>query len=580
MIIAHDLETTPIQEGTPRLLYVTAFGDNFKLSMPIIGTNRLQTYCDILETYFLLPENQKAMFVAWNSNNFDTYFVAHALLKSDKWIIQPYMTASKALRGLKVKSKEKVKIDGKPRVLQFQFLDGISMTGMIGKTLKSFLATFAPELPKLDIGDFETVTFDPYNKKHVAYAERDSEGLYVGMCRVRDIIHELTEKPLKPTIGNLAVNYFMEHLPTGVTLKPPHGELKKVLHGPVKRGGYCWCQRPYKGRVWKYDLNQAYAAAMRDAALPCGDVAATRRYDRRKPGVYAVTIHREKPAKIPFYYKVPTDNVGRFTTGKEPVETWLTSIEIEHLRRDRWTVAVDHGYVWAQSFNFGRVVDNLEALRGTDPAGPGGPLGTMVKAIGNNAYGKTLEMLNGLELVIANECPEGYDVYDPFDAELALIFSRSRFAFTKPYHVPQIGVFVTAHVRCLVRSTALLAPDNFLYADTDCVVFSKSMELDIHPTRYGAWKVEAAGVPYIIVGKKIYHGEDGSIKAKGLRTKKLSESDYQHWLIQQPEQEQTQRQNFLKFLSGHAMFKSQKRTGTDVRKSKVYALRNGKYVPN
>ena len=586
MLIGYDLETTRIESGTPRLLYITAYGEQLRVSLPIVGHDRLEHLKQILESSFLLPEFNKAMFVAWNANNFDAYFVAAALLKSDRWLLCPYMTASKALRGLKVKSKQKYKVDGKMRVLQFQFLDGISMTGLVGKTLKSFLATFAPELPKLNIGDLETVNFDPDNPGHRAYAERDSEGLYKGMLAVADIIDRLTGGlSLKPTVGNLAIQFFMSKVPPGVELKKPSRELAEVLHGPVKRGGFCWCQRQYTGPVWKYDINQAYAAAMRDALLPCGEATKSDRFLEALPGVYEVTFRRSpakaglKPrvTKIPFYYKRDTE--GRFTLGADPVTTWLTSIEINHLITDRWEVEVHAGYYWENAFNFADVVGNLELLRRSDPGGPGGPLGTMVKAIGNNAYGKTLEMLNGLELILARECPVGWDVYDPFDADNAMIFCRTRTPYYKDYHLPQIGVFVTAHVRCLIRETALRAPDAFLYADTDCVVFSKPMKLDIDKTRYGAWKVEAAGVPYIIIGKKVYFGDDGSVKAKGLQTRKLSRADYEKWLIEQPSQNQVQRQNFLKFLSGSAMFKDQERRGTDVEKSKIYGVKKGRYVP-
>jgi len=589
MLIAYDLETTKIQSGTPRLLYVTAYGEHFKLSMPITGDNRLQTFNTILETHFLIPEHNKAKFVAWNGNNYDAYFIAQALLLSDDWTIQPYMTASKALRGMKVKSKYKVKIDGKLRVLQFQFLDGISMTGLQGRSLSAFLKTFAPELPKLSIGDLETVDFNPNNPDHVKYAERDSEGLYIGMRRVEQIINDLTcerdEKgdiikpglPLKPTIGNIAVNYFMQRVPPNVELKRPYGELKTLLHGDVKRGGYCWCQRPYTGPVWKYDINQAYAAAMRDCALPAGTAAKTAKYIEGQPGIYSVRLSRKIPAKVPFYYK--TKHEGRFTDGTDPVGCWLTSIEIDHLKKDGWKVETGSGWLWESSFNFAAVVDDLERLRSTDSEGPSGPLGTMVKAIGNNAYGKTLERLNGEELVLAKECPEGFNLYDPFNDEHAGIFCRSRPAFDKPYHLPQVGVFVTAHVRCLIRSTALLAPDHFLYADTDCAVFSCPVDLPIHKTHYGDWKIEAENEFYIIVGKKIYFGADGATKAKGLQTRKLSRSDYEKWLLEQPEQEQIQRQNFLKFLQGDGMFKRQSRKGTDVTKSKVYKLKDGRFIP-
>ena len=593
MLIAYDLETTRIASGTPELLYVTAFGETMHLSMEpkITNGSRLYSFCQILENYFLIPENNKAMFIAWNGNNYDAYFIAQALLLSDDWIIQPYMTASKALRGMKVKRKKKCRIDGKMKVLQFQFLDGISMTGMVGKSLKDFLKTFAPELPKLDIGNFDEILFNPNDASHRAYAFRDSEGLYMGMSRVRGIIEQLTRKvddegntiseglDLKPTIGNLAINYFMDNVPDGVELKNPYGDLLDVLHGPLKKGGYCWCQRQYTGPVWKYDINQAYAAAMRDAALPAGQAVLTQDYEPSLPGVYEVTISRKRKSKIPFYYK-DAKNTGRFTLGDEQVKCWITSIEWEHLKNDSWNIETHTGFYWRSSFNFSGVVTVLECLRRNAPGGPSGPLGSMVKAIGNNAYGKTLETLNGLELILARECPEGYQVYDPINIENQNVFCRTKETFTKPYHLPQIGVFVTSHVRCVVRNAALLAPAAFLYADTDCVVFSEPVSLPIHKSRYGDWKIEAEGTFYRIIGKKIYFGSDGATKAKGLRTKELKEADYIKWIETQPKQIQTQRQNFLKFINGNDMFKNQERAGTDVKKSKIYSVKeNGRYIP-
>lgn len=587
MIFAYDLETSRISEGTPDLLYITAFGENFKLSMPIRGTNKYQTFCTILETYFLIPDFNKAQFIAWNGNKFDAYFIANALLMSDNWIMQPFLTATKSLRGLRVKTKRRTK-SKKTKIYSWQFLDGISMTGIVGKTLKDFLKTFAPELPKLEL-NLDEIPFDINNPDHIAYAERDSEGLYVGMKKVESILSDLIAPdrenkeariPLKPTIGNVAINHFMDNMPEGVTLKKPYGDLLEILNGPVKRGGYCWCQRQHIGPVWKYDINQAYAAAMRDADLPCGDYANARDYVPEVPGVYEVIISRSDPSPIPFYYKTEGNNIGRFTRGEKTVITWLTTIEIEHLYKEGWEVKVLGGYLWSQAFNFSEIVTRLETLRAMDPEGSSGPLGTMVKAIGNNAYGKTLEQLNGLELILAREAPEGFDLYDPFDESAGFIYCRNRVPFRKNYHVPQIGVFVTAHVRCKVRETALLKPYAFLTADTDCVAFSEPVSLDIDKARYGAWKVEADGINYIIVGKKIYYGADGTLKAKGLRTKQLSKEDFEKWIVEfGPVQEQIQRNNFLKFISGSDMFRKQERNGTDVKKSKVYGVANGVFSP-
>lgn len=585
-LIAFDFETTSIKEGTPEVLYLTAFGENdFKLSAPITGKpkNKLKLLRDIIEQRLLIPENNGAQFVGWNSNKFDSYFIAKALLESDRWILHPYMTATKALRGLRVIEKlsveEKEKLHNKgQKLLQFEFLDGMAMTG-VAAPLKKFLKTFAPDYQKLDGPNFDAgEKFNPNNKNHVLYAERDSEGLYFAMHKVSEIVKELTNLDLKPTVGNLAIHHFMDHVPEGVILKRPTDKLLQVLHGDVKRGGYCWAMKQYHGPVWKYDINQAYAAAMRDAHLPSGDCATTSEYIDGQPGIYYCTFSRKKLRKVPFYYK--QEKQGLFTIGKKPVSAWLTSIEIEHLKKDEWQVKIDGGYVWESSFNMKHFVDRLEKLRGTDPEGPSGPLGTMVKSIGNNAYGKTLEQVWGQEFVFSKERPDGYDLYDSFNPEAYFIFSRDRKSFPKKYHLPQIGIFVTAHVRCVVREAAIKEEDHFLYADTDCVMFSKpAKHLEVHKTKYGAWKQESDGYTIIVVGKKMYHAPDGS-KAKGLIVKKLEKSDYLSWLKGKlPIQIQVQRQNIISFLGGKDMFKNLTRKGTDVNLSKTVKFLEGYFVP-
>lgn len=587
-ICAYDLETTPIDAGTPSPLYITARSDKINISLEIGGENKIDSLRAILESYFLIPENNKIKFIAWNGNRYDAYFIIASILLSKKWIVHPYLTSSNALRGFRVVS---VSRNRKGPLYSYEFLDGISMTGMVGVPLKKFLDTFAPDLPKLNL-DLENTVFDPSNKDHVKYAERDSEGLYYGMLKVELIIKKLTEheeinnkgkkikvsEKLKPTIGNLSINFFMKRVPTGSKLFKPSDEIFEILHGPIKRGGYCWCMRQYQGKVWKYDINQAYAAAMRDEKLPCDYHSFTLFYNKNLPGIYECEIKRKIPTKIPFYYKTD-DNKGRFTLGDSLVTCWLTSVEIDHLISDNWQVKILQGYYWSNYFDFSDVITQLETLRATDKDGPGGPLGTMVKAIGNNAYGKTLELLNNVDLVFSVDAPDGYDLYDPIDEDMFMIWSKKREEVPKKYHLPQIGAFITAHVRCKVRNTALIDPDNFLYADTDSVTFSRPVKLDIHPTRYGAWKIEENGTDYIIIGKKVYSGGKYK-KAKGLHTSELDYDDYIRWMNGHvPEQKQLQRNNILKFLSGSDMFKSLKRKGTDVNNLLSTKLENGTYYP-
>lgn len=577
--IAYDLETTRIAEGTPRVLYLTAYGENYKLSLPIKGRDRIEYLSEILLEEMLVKRFNGFRFIAWNGNGFDVFFIAQALLRLDDIIIRPYLTRSKAIRGMKAIGINK--LEG----MEWEFLDGMSMTGLdtVKMKLSKFVGLFAPQYPKLEL-DFSSVEFDARNKEHVAYAERDAEALFHAMKRASEIVRGLTGNELQPTMGNLAIKYFQSRMPEGVRVWKPNEELRGVLHGQAKRGGYCWISKQYVGPIWKYDLNQAYAAAMRDAELPCGSCVKVEKYMPRKPGVYRVTIERETLSRVPFYYRDEATNAGRFTNGAL-AETWLLSTEIEHLKRDEWAVKIHHGYYWSQSFNMREMVDELERLRFTDPDGPSGALGTMVKVTGNSAYGKTLEQLGGIELVMSKVKPEGYSPYEPENPELANIYFKSDEAPPRVYHQPQIGCFTTAHVRIVVREAALQAPGHFIYADTDCVAFSKPVDfLTINATHYGDWKCETAGEEYIFIGKKVYYGmeADGSQTrhAKGLMIRDLTKEDFQKWFAgKPPSQKQLQRKNFVKFIGGADMFASQERTGTDVRKSKQVILSQGEFSP-
>lgn len=580
--IAYDFETTRIKAGTPEPLYLTAFGDTFRLSMPITGKNKYKTLCKILEDNFLLREYNNYRFIAWNGNNFDSFFIARALLESDDWIIKPYLTRTKSLRGMRVVEKAKPKKGQKK--LQFEFLDGLSMTGLSSTNmakLSKFLEVFAPGYEKLSGNiDFDKEEFNPKNPDHREYAERDSEGLYRGMQRANEIVKELTGNELQPTIGNLAIKYFQSRIPDGIECwRAPEG-LRDVLYAQLKRGGYCWAQKQYHGPVWKYDLNQAYAAAMRDALLPAGQCARTDKYEGALPAVYKVKMSRAVESLIPFYYRTVDKNLGYFTCGAE-AETWITSSEYDHLIADKWTVEIEDGYVWEKSFNMSDMVNDLEKLRFTDPKGSSGPLGTLVKMIGNNAYGKTLEQLEGVDLVFSRTCPPEYIAYMPEQEGMEFVFCKFNDPIKRAYHQPQVGVFITAHVRMLVRQAALAYPDNFIYADTDCVVFDCPVNhLHLDAKKYGAWKQEDDGKDYIFIGKKIYYGGDDTRKAKGLRVKELSKDDYEKWLKGTPPvQQQTQRQNFVKFIGGAEMFLDNERSGTDINMLQFSTLVGDRFIP-
>lgn len=580
-IIAYDFETTRILSrrggsAKPKPLYITAHGTNYRLSQRVRSREALGA---IIESEFL-TQPSGTRFVGWNANRFDVRFVFEAIaLYCPNWIVRPYATRSGTLRGASVYHRTNFK-------RRYEFLDGMAMTGL-QTTLAKFVATFAPHVPKLEgTIDFEGgEDFKASSLAHVAYAERDSEALFEAISTVRTVVRDLTRLDVRSTIGNLGIRYFERNLPEGVKIWPVRGYWERIMREAVMRGGYVHTERQFDGPIFSYDLNQAYAAAMRETALPCGNHFQAIRYQKGYPGIYTVTISRDPAAglaAIPFYC-VTDDGDRIYTRGDAPVATAITSIEIETLRSFGWTVAIKLGLFWKTNFSMTEMVDRLEVLRTTcrtpelcDRNGackcPTDPIGTLCKSLGNNAYGKTTEQFGNLDIVIAHDAPDdSWKPFAPENPDLDLYWCRQSPEERRPraYHVLQLGVFITASVRMKLYAAAMQSPENFLKADTDSVTFSAPVALDIDPKRYGAWKVEAAGTRAIIIGKKTYatFDSDGTFHAvcKGISPKLLTVADYEKWIVtgEPPEQEMIQLISWRTAGLLGPMYRFQKRRGTD-----------------
>ena len=215
-------------------------------------------------------------------------------------------------------------------------------------------------------------------------------------------------------------------------------------------------------------------------------------------------------------------------------------------------------------------VDKLEVARMNAPGGPSGPEGTMIKSTGNNAYGKLASQSPRMKLVMARQRPPGYQPYMPDgDGPVENVYYQwDEDARAKDHEQPQLAAIITAHVRMVVRRAALLNPAAWLYADTDCVVFSESVtdQLQCDPKKYGAWKIEEQGTPYLVIAKKVYiNMATGQGHSKGLNVKKLKPEDFVRWYDgHPPEQLQVMRQNYVKTMQGSDMYRNQTRKGTSV----------------
>lgn len=565
-IIAYDFETTRIALGTPRPLYLTAYGgESFSFEGAV---NDMAHLHDLLITRFLDPELLGSKFVAWNGNRFDAFFVAAALVRNPNYRVRPYLTKSKTLRGLRVLP---IDADDKPGAPSWEFLDGIAMLGLAGVSLEKLLANFAPDHLKLTgVIDFEKEEFDPTNPHHREYAMRDSIGLFHAMTRAQSIMMDTFGEPLRVTMGGACIRVFQAHIPHETEIQALTPEIDSIVREYAMRGGYCYCNRRYTGPVWKYDLNQAYAAAMREAELPAGYAIRGQHLPRNPRFPYLVRVTASNPRnRVAFYYRtiVRDRPVSQFGI-EELRDTWLTSIEHRQLIVEGWRIEIHECVLWNAAFSMRDYVDKLERLRTTCDGGPSGPIGTMIKATGNHSYGKTVEVTEPLEFVLAPECPAGFQPYfdenhNPIDHVYFRFDDEQR---PKAYHKPHIGAFITAHVRMVVRRAALLDPGSWLYADTDCVMFARDVtsKLDIDPGRYGAWKIEELGTVYRIIAKKVYaEVGGGKVSAKGMNVKRLTDADFEAWANDQPpEQDQIQLRRFVDVMQGADMYRAQRRKGS------------------
>lgn len=578
ILVAYDFETTRIEAGTPRPLHLTAYSDYPTLRVHIEEPiNNMLHLRELLIKHFLTDFNEGVKFVAWNANNFDAYFVAAALIHSETYILRPYLTRSNALRGLRINLRAEMNEDGTfpKNAKTWEFLDGIAMLGLTGTPLKTFLKNFAPEFGKLtDVINFETEEFDSTNPAHREYALRDSVGLWYGMVKAQSILIEHFNQPLTVTMGGACIKIFQANIPQNLTIRTHDEKPLNIIREYVMRGGFCYCVKKYHGPVYKYDLNQAYAAAMREADLPAGSAYWCKGVNKYAKVYFAKVTAKHPTNIIPFYYR--TESTGRlrstFTTN-EIHETWLTSIEINQLKSEGWKVNILEMFFYDQSFKMSDFVNGLEKLRTTCEGGPSGPIGTMVKAVGNHSYGKTVQQMDYIEYLMAADTPPGFcpfygDNLDPLE-NIYFRFTPEDEIRPKAYEKPQLGAFITAHVRMVVRRAALLSPGTWLYADTDCVIFSTDVtdQLDIDPKRYGAWKLEERGTEYQIIAKKVYRNVDtDKLNAKGLNIKRLNPSDFDEWYKgNAPVQAQTQRNNFLTVMRGAEMYRTQSRSGTRVK---------------
>lgn len=568
--IAYDFETDAIAAGTPGPRYLVMVREDDDAVLFAEDIRRL-SWRDVLVRYFLRPEFAGYRFVAYNGNRFDAHFLLKAMSEVAAVEAMPFLAGSNALRGVAVTLKENPKI-------RWTFSDAIAMTGFTGK-LASFIKAFGnPGDAKLAAEDI--TDFNPESEQDRAYALADTRCLAHAMKNWAKELHDFSGAWPGNTVGAMAIKLFQSKLPDGVLIWEAPAFAKALIEG-AKRGGYVWTAGRYRGPAYGYDINQCYAAQMRNP-LPCGRAVRVRRENPGKLGIYRAIVYRRTPERyVPFYATRVRSNERLYIDGSQPELVYLCTPEVVTLRELGWKVDVLDGVCWSESFNMSPWVDELEAERAR--LGPKSPGGLVVKSIGNNAFGKTLEGAHPMRTLISRTRPDGGVALMP--EQSAVVWGVKEEKDEPEYHRPQIGVFIMAYGRCQLMRTAAKAPAYFLKADTDGITFARDMRdmLWIDATRYGAFKCEYEATEIMIFAKKCYcyagadarevlervqadpYGVEEICGMKGIRARELSWEDRIAWFSgNPPSQKQIQVNNVIKQLSGAPMYKDAERRASAV----------------
>ena len=383
---------------------------------------------------------------------------------------------------------------------------------LLPASLRSLAEQLAPDLPKLDIGLADGVTFDPADPVHRAYAERDVRALLAVLLRFRTILSERFGGTLPSwSAASTALRAWQQTLPEGVSYRPGHANADSLA-----RAGY-YGGMVHLGSVAKHrdvatvDVNSMYPSVMRDGGVPAGWARPVRSFDPLRPGFYIV--HADVPADCPFTFIPYRDPAGALAWPTGRFDTVISSIEARAAMARGIGIEVVRGVVWERlDFPFGEYVDRIEALRSE-----GGALAVVGKLLGNGLYGKFGAKPTHDEWTISAD-PPGPGWWpaspDPEDRSLDGLWTRAGVPIRAPYLLPHWAAWITAgaRLRLLAYAEAIGAAD-VIYTDTDSLTApreaieaaSAAGRLPVG-RRFGEVKIEATWHAYQVVSAKVYHG--------------------------------------------------------------------------
>lgn len=266
------------------------------------------------------------------------------------------------------------------------------------------------------------------------------------------------------------------------------GEIRRAL-----RGGFTYADERFQGvqqgSGLVLDVNSLYPHIMSDRLIPHGEPLFFEGYrepnERRPLTIFAVTFTaRLKPNHIPC---IQIKGSSAFTATeylkeiKEPTTLMVTNVDWDQYQRHYDIDVIEYvgGYAFHAAMGmFDTYISKWAKIKAETELGER----EIAKLHLNSLYGKFASNPN-----VTGKIPY-------LDDNGAVKYRRGPDE-TKPPVYTAAGVFITSWARDLTISAAQKNYDSFAYADTDSLHLLRDTvptEIDVHPKRMGAWKLEYA----------------------------------------------------------------------------------------
>jgi hypothetical protein len=394
------------------------------------------------------------------------------------------------------------------------------------QTLKDFSDTFCPELPKLKL-DFDKVTFDPTDPKHIEYSKRDSMTLLYSLIRFNDMVVDKFDVNLRATLASTGIAAWQRTLESDERYYN-HKDTEDYVRSAYYGGLVFLTDTNLHAGPKTFDINSSYPFQMKTHPMPIGRASRTGLWSARHLGIYTVVIKAPDDLIVPI---IPKRHKHGIVWPSGIFETTVTSMELRFAVKHGYKVLeIKTGLVWYETCKpFDDFVNKCSDLR---LANPGTVLDRVAKRMQNSTYGKygskrTRRKIYGTltaEEVIGAEPWGDFYIREEVADDMQCL--------------PQWSVFITAYARLhLLQSIYMVGPDHVIYGDTDSITLKSGFTLPIGQ-QYGEWKLDKEWIDFRARGPKVYAGhvkKNGTEvltgAAKGIPRKQWDKSGIFHAIV-------------------------------------------------